>query len=1680
MPTIFKTRVTSLNYVAARVIGIFYPFSLVCVASAGLVLAGCGGGDNSGTPTSTPRFSPGPGTYTSTQTVTVSDLTIGATVYCTVDGSTPTTSSNVCQQPITVSKSQTINAIATAPWHKVSAVAIGAYVINLPAAATPVFSPAGGSYTTVQTVAISDATSNAKIYYTTDGSTPTTSSTFYSGPVAVMASETLKAIAVQPAYSDSAVASAAYEIQLPTAAPTISTSTGSNNTVYGTPLTVTISDADANAAIFYAIGAPATTSSTRYTGPISVSTPGTLHAIAIDTAGGLSQSDQVSASFTVTEAAPTFSQPAGTIHYGSQVALADADPGATIHYTLDGSAATTSSPVYKGPITVTSAESIHALAVNTASGFLTSAVSSAAYSVPPATAPPVISAAGGATTAIYPSAFTVSISDSASGASIYYTTDGSTASSSHGTLYIGSFRVAQTETVSVIAIDAVNGAPPSSAVSQTFTVQEAAPVFAPPAGTAKSGTQVAITDADPGAAIYYTTDGNAASTSSTRYTGQITLTASEVIHAVAANNASGTVYTQSADVSASYTVEGSIATPTISSAGGLTSTTYPGTFSVSLSDTDSSASIYYTLDGSTPSATNGRKYSGAFTVSSTLTVTAIAIDTTHGTSFSLAASQLFTIIEATPVISPASGTITAGAKVTITDADSGAAIYYSTDSKAATTSSTRYTGPFPISSSTTVNAIAVNTGAATNYTQSQDASASYTVNSALATPVITTAGGHTTATYPETVDVTITDSDTSASIYYTTDGSTPSQSNGTRYAAPFGVGATGTVKAVAVDPAGASAVASLSITITEATPTFLPAAGLISPGASVTIRDADSSATIYYTTDGSDATTSSSIYSSPITIAAAKIIHAVAINTKPGENRGLSAQASASYSPYTGRTISGTVVSGSLPIIGASVHLVAAGVSGYASGSASLTVTPSSVATDSSGGFSLGYTCPSAPGDQLYLVATGGSTVSGETNASIALMTALGSCSNLATNTSATINELTTVASAYSLSGFSAVDPAGGIDVGAPAPSATCTSSGASIAGKSTCNYRGLANAFLTPANLVDPVAGVARTITPFYSGSDSRNPNGWSSSYGDPLSPCPGASCLSPNNPVPDPAFNTSSAPYQRINTLGNVLASCTEEPANCDALFALTGRGKDTLQSALYIAQHPFSWSGTAGLYGLIANPASAFTPPYGSTSSTLNSEPNDWALAITITGAGLGHSTTDSGDSVVNQGIAIDGQGNVWVTAITTVSNYIPPSSNYIRYSRRKGAEPELITTSGYWSGMIAGFDPIGEALTMPTSVVAGTIAYDAANGYTSYGGYGPDLKTTDGLGMAFLNPYSFLIDASRQIWVNNNVSTQSTFPAGPAAGSKVTIAATPAPGSANLALSSTSPDNNFPNTMYSLLTDSSGNLWGSSGAGIGGLLFGWNSAGTPYPDAPWFINFDPSVTVAGTLCNMIFDTNGTMWGDDCGYADDNGQVFAVSLPDTSSASSYANVLGDYKGATTDYSPSGTLAAGAGGNVYACDSTQKQYLVFNTSNLSAPVTTFKPSPGRCGQYLTVDGAGHIWSYSVTTNGPVLDEIDSSGNPITPATGLTGTSPEEQSVTGLALFNGTAVNGQIGLLGGQQGGLAADPSGNLWFLNGETGQGITSVAPANALVEIIGVAVPTVTPTAVATQNGAQGTKP
>ena len=173
--------------------------------------------------TPTPTITPAGGTITSSTTVEIADSASSANIYYTTDGSTPGTASTKYTAPISVKSSETVKALAVASGDSASSVAAATYTMSSgdsgSTTATPSFSPAAGTYSSTQSVTISDSTSGATIYYTTNGSTPTTSSTKYTGPISVGSTETLKAIAVDSNSANSSVATAAYTINTSSASP---------------------------------------------------------------------------------------------------------------------------------------------------------------------------------------------------------------------------------------------------------------------------------------------------------------------------------------------------------------------------------------------------------------------------------------------------------------------------------------------------------------------------------------------------------------------------------------------------------------------------------------------------------------------------------------------------------------------------------------------------------------------------------------------------------------------------------------------------------------------------------------------------------------------------------------------------------------------------------------------------------------------------------------------------------------------------------------------------------------------------------------------------------------------------------------------------------------------------------------------------------------------------------------------------------------------------------------------------------------------------------------------------------------------------------------------------------------------------------------------------------------------
>jgi hypothetical protein len=232
---------------------------------------------------------PAGGSYVTGQTVTLTSNET-ATIRYTTDGTDPRTSATAktYAQPIALANgTQTLKYVGTDPSGNVSAVAQQTYQVSSTDTTPPTVSvsPAAGAYPAGQKITLT-ANEAATIYYTTDGSTPTTSSPTYSAPLTLSGDMTLKYFAKDPAGKTSAIGSAGYTIAKDTTPPTVSVSPGSGAYPAGEEITLT---ANEPATIYYTTdGSTPTTSSTTYTGTLTLSSDTTLKYFAVDTAGNAS------------------------------------------------------------------------------------------------------------------------------------------------------------------------------------------------------------------------------------------------------------------------------------------------------------------------------------------------------------------------------------------------------------------------------------------------------------------------------------------------------------------------------------------------------------------------------------------------------------------------------------------------------------------------------------------------------------------------------------------------------------------------------------------------------------------------------------------------------------------------------------------------------------------------------------------------------------------------------------------------------------------------------------------------------------------------------------------------------------------------------------------------------------------------------------------------------------------------------------------------------------------------------------------------------------------------------------------------------------------------------------------------------------------------------------------------
>jgi hypothetical protein len=539
---------------------------------------------------------------------------------------------------------------------------------------------------------------------------------------------------------------------------------------------------------------------------------------------------------------------------------------------------------------------------------------------------------------------------------------------------------------------------------------------------------------------------------------------------------------------------------------------------------------------------------------------------------------------------------------------------------------------------------------------------------------------------------------------------------------------------------------------------------------------------------------------------------------------------------YKGLPFTGKVLAGTTPIIGATVQVYAAGTTG--NGSAPTPLLSGALTTNSSGAFSVSsYICPTST-SILYLVATGGQAgTTAPANSGTVLMTSPGTCNTVTSGSAITINELTTVASAYAFSQFLAL----GAKLGATAT-----------------NISGIALAAGTLANLVNPATGAA-----------------------------PG---------VAFPANGT--APTPKLDALANALNACIVGDAASSACSQLYSDAtssattpSNTLDALLNIVHNPAA--NIAALYTLSAG-STAFTP-------VLAAAPSDWTLFVNYTGGGMTNPASVAIDStgriwVANYnsvaslfanngapvfpngvtgsglcnsfGAAVDGSDQVWIA-----NEAGGCGGNTVTVLTSAGAQAAVYSAGGLNFPISVAIDSSEDAWIVDYGDSSLTILTNSGTPLSGPNGY-------DGVSGSTLNfdfPVAVAVDSKRNGYLAN-VSGNTVTKVAPDGSSFTSFAV----GRGPAAIAVDSADNVWSANYYG---DSIG-LLTSSGTVLSGSM-GYTGGGVHHPQGiaidgvnnVWAINYRSSINIGDALSELSGASTanpGTALSPATGYGTDAGIV------------------------------------------------------------------------------------------------------------------------------------------------------------------------------------------------------------
>lgn len=301
---------------------------------------------------------------------------------------------------------------------------------------SPYSNMTSGSFTKTFRVEMFDDVEGATIYYTTDGTTPTNLSNKYSASISINKDTTLKMIAIYKNFAQSEVVT--YKYTFACVSPTANYESGKS---FSKETSIKLATKEKNAIIYYTIdGKKPTIKSKKYTGPITISKDTVIKAISIVT--GKKNSEVVTLYYYVSADTPTSNSSSGTYASSLHIKLKTATKGATIYYTTNGKIPTNKSKKYTGTFTVSKNTVVKAIAIN---GKVKSNVATWTYNVKAGT--PFSNKVSG----YYKDMLTIKLSTNTSGATIYYTTDG-TKPSVYSLRYTGEIKIYNTTEIKAVAI----------------------------------------------------------------------------------------------------------------------------------------------------------------------------------------------------------------------------------------------------------------------------------------------------------------------------------------------------------------------------------------------------------------------------------------------------------------------------------------------------------------------------------------------------------------------------------------------------------------------------------------------------------------------------------------------------------------------------------------------------------------------------------------------------------------------------------------------------------------------------------------------------------------------------------------------------------------------------------------------------------------------------------------------------------------------------------------------------------------------------------------------------------------------------------------------------------------------------------------------------------------------------